>query len=102
MIYGLGPRARRVFTALRDRITRGDWAPGAKLPSHRDLAVEYGVAPLTMRQVLAQLEEVGLVSRRSGRGTFVREAGGPANLAEIGVELRPLFTMTALKAAGSA
>src|SRR5918995_898051 len=31
-----------------------------------------------------------------------REAGGPANLAEIGTELRPLFTMTALKAAGSA
>ena len=33
-----------------------------------------------------------------------REAGGPARLAEIGVELRPLFTMTQLKdaAAGSA
>jgi orotate phosphoribosyltransferase len=31
-----------------------------------------------------------------------REAGGPAKLAEIGVELRPLFTMTRLKdAAGS-
>jgi len=30
-----------------------------------------------------------------------REAGGPANLAEIGVELRPLFTMTLLKAAAS-
>jgi orotate phosphoribosyltransferase len=28
-----------------------------------------------------------------------REAGGPANLADIGVELRPLFTMTRLKAA---
>ena len=80
MIYGLGPRARRVFATLRDRIARGDWTPGAKLPSHRDLAVEFGVAPLTMRQVLAQLEEVGLVSRRTGRGTFVREAHGPAVL----------------------
>jgi orotate phosphoribosyltransferase len=29
-----------------------------------------------------------------------REAGGPAKLAEIGVELRPLFTMTELKQAG--
>ena len=29
-----------------------------------------------------------------------REAGGPARLAEIGVELRPLFTMTELKEAG--
>ena len=29
-----------------------------------------------------------------------RESGGPAGLAEIGVELHPLFTMTELKAAG--
>src|SRR5512133_563288 len=30
-----------------------------------------------------------------------REAGGPARLAEVGVELRPLFTMTQLTAAGT-
>jgi orotate phosphoribosyltransferase len=30
-----------------------------------------------------------------------REAGGPARLAEVGVELRPLFTMTRLKEAGA-
>lgn len=80
MIYQLGPRALRVYTALRNRITQGDWAPGTKLPSHRELAAEFGVAPLTMRQVLAQLEGQGLVSRRSGSGTFVREATGPAVL----------------------
>jgi DNA-binding transcriptional regulator YhcF (GntR family) len=80
VIYGLGPRARRVFTVLHDRIVRGDWAPGTRLPSHRELAVEFGVAPLTMRQVLAQLEEQGLVSRQVGRGTFVREESSPAVL----------------------
>jgi len=31
-----------------------------------------------------------------------RESGGPAALADIGVELRPLFTMTELKTAGEA
>ena len=31
-----------------------------------------------------------------------RESGGPAALADIGVELRPLFTMTELDAAGAA
>lgn len=74
MIYQLGPRARRVFNALRDRIAHGYWAPGTRLPSHRELAAEFGVAPLTMRQVLAELEGQGLVTRRSGSGTFVREA----------------------------
>jgi DNA-binding transcriptional regulator YhcF (GntR family) len=80
MIYRLGPRARRVYLALRDRIARGDWPPGTKLPAHRDLAAEFGVAPMTMRQVLGQLEEQGLVSRQPGRGTFVREATSPAIL----------------------
>jgi DNA-binding transcriptional regulator YhcF (GntR family) len=80
MIYGLGPRARRVHSVLRDRIARGDLAPGARLPSHRDLAIEFGVAPLTVRQVLSQLEAEGLVSRQVGRGTFVRLVAGSAIL----------------------
>ncbi len=73
MIYGLGPRARRVYAALHDRIVRGGLAPGTRLPSHRELATEFGVAPLTVRQVLSHLEERGLVSREVGRGTFVRQ-----------------------------
>lgn len=55
-------------------------ATGTKLPSHRDLAVELGVAPLTMRQVLSHLEDEGLVSRQVSRGTFVREASRPVVL----------------------
>jgi DNA-binding transcriptional regulator YhcF (GntR family) len=73
-IHGLGPRAHRVFAALHGRIASGEWLPGTKLPSHRELAVEFGVAPMTLRQVLGLLEEQGLVSRQVGRGTFVRQA----------------------------
>jgi len=80
MIYGLGPRARRVYSTLQQRIARGDLLPGAKLPSHRELAVEFGVAPLTIRQVLGQLEQEGRVSRQHGRGTFVREPTRPTVL----------------------
>ena len=75
-----GPRAQRVYAALRDRIARGELVAGAKLPPHIDLAAEYGVAPLTMRQVLVQLEAEGLVSREQGRGTFVRPQAPPAVL----------------------
>jgi CheY-like chemotaxis protein len=80
LIYALGPRARRVYTALRATIVSGERVPGDKLPSHLSLAVEYGVAPLTLRQVLAQLEAEGLVSREHGRGTFVRAGTAPAIL----------------------
>jgi CheY-like chemotaxis protein len=78
--YRLGPRATRVLEALRQRILRDDLPEGAKLPSHADLAAAYGVAPLTMRQVLAKLEDEGLVRREQGRGTFVRRPSMPAIL----------------------
>jgi DNA-binding transcriptional regulator YhcF (GntR family) len=66
--------------ALKRRIVRGDLVPGTRLSSHRELAVEFGVAPLTIRQVLGQLEAEGLVSREIGRGTFVRAPTRPAVL----------------------
>lgn len=72
MANRLGPRSGRVYTALRERILEGELPPGTKLPPHTELAAEFGVAPLTLRQVLASLEEEGLVSREQGRGTFVR------------------------------
>jgi CheY-like chemotaxis protein len=36
------------------------------------LAAQFGVATLTVRHVLAHLEQEGLVSREHGRGTFAR------------------------------
>ena len=79
-IYKLGPRAQRVYAALRDHILRDAPPEGSKLPSHTELAAEYGVAPLTVRQVLARLEEEGLVSREQGRGTFIRNRTRPGVL----------------------
>ena len=72
MAFGLGPRATRVYASLRRSIAGGELPPGTKLPAHTELAHQFGVAPLTMRQVLARLEARGLVSREQGRGTFVR------------------------------
>ena len=84
MIYGLGPRARRIYVLLRDRIVSGDLSPGTRLPAHLILAREFGVAPLTMRNVLAQLEEDGFVSRQPGRGTFVEIQRGPPSVLIVG------------------
>jgi CheY-like chemotaxis protein len=78
--YGLGPRARRVYAALYERIVRGEWPVGTRLPPHLDLAAELGVAPMTIRQVLGRLEDEGLVSRQLGRGTFVLAPAGRAVL----------------------
>ena len=92
MIYNLGPRAQWVYTSLRGRIMGGEFALDSKLPSHIELANEFGVAPLTLRQVLARLEEEGLVSREQGRGTFVRKQSVSAVLiVEDGPEMRMLL-----------
>ena len=80
MIYDLGPRARRVYDTLRARIVSGELPTGSQLPSYVALAGQFGVAPLTVRQVLARLEEEGLVSREQGRGTYVRAPARPAVL----------------------
>lgn len=83
MTRELGPRSRRIHETLREQITSGALPSGSRLPSHIELAASYGVAPMTVRQVLALLEDEGLVSREQGRGTFVRR---PAPRAVLIVE----------------
>lgn len=80
MIYALGPKARRVYDSILSQISSGQLSRGDKLPSHVVLSEEFGVAPLTVRQVLARLEEEGVVVREQGRGTFVRTPGRAAVL----------------------
>lgn len=74
MVRQLGPRSNRVYVTLRERISSGELQPGEKLPRYLELAAEFGVAPMTVRQVLERLEADGVLLRRPGRGTFVREA----------------------------
>jgi DNA-binding transcriptional regulator YhcF (GntR family)/CheY-like chemotaxis protein len=68
-------RAKYLLAAdqIRDRIQRGVFRPGDRLPSERDLADSFGLAHLTLRQALQHLEREGLVHRHHGKGTFVAE-----------------------------
>lgn len=45
---------------------------GTRLPSEQELAVEFGVSRMTVRQALSRLCAEGMVERIAGRGTFVR------------------------------
>jgi GntR family transcriptional regulator len=65
------PRYHRIAEALRDRIARGELPAGARLPNQRDLAREFGVTLMTLRQALELLEREKLIVRRHGLGTFV-------------------------------
>jgi DNA-binding transcriptional MocR family regulator len=61
-------------------IRSGKLLPGARLPTHRQLAATEGLALVTASRVYAELEAMGLVSGETGRGTFVRETSLPPGL----------------------
>lgn len=60
---------------LRRAILDGVYAYRERLPAERELAGQYGAARGTIRAALGQLEDLNLVSRRAGSGTFVRYRG---------------------------
>jgi DNA-binding transcriptional MocR family regulator len=76
------PRARykQVVDRLAAEIRGGQLVPGTRLPTHRQLAQDHGVALATATRIYAELEGMGLVSGETGRGTFVRETALPPGL----------------------
>ncbi|MGH8885510.1 MAG: GntR family transcriptional regulator [Egibacteraceae bacterium] len=66
------PAYRQIADELRVAIASGQLAPGAKLPSERQLGQTYAVDRGVVRRALALLQAWGLVVTQHGRGAFVR------------------------------
>ena len=66
-----------IYSQLTQRLTEaivsGIYAPGEKLPSVRELALEAGVNPYTVQRALTELEREGLVFSQRTAGRFVTE-----------------------------
>ncbi|MCZ6917808.1 MAG: PLP-dependent aminotransferase family protein [Gemmatimonadetes bacterium] len=77
-----------IYVAIADAIARevdaGILSPGAKLPTHRELAEGLEVALTTVTRGYAEAERRGLVSGEVGRGTFVRGGAGREATTERG------------------
>ena len=67
---------RRLYQQIADDIERlileGTFPPESRLPSELELALQYGVSRNVVREALKSLKELGLVSIRTGSGTYVR------------------------------
>ncbi len=86
-----GGRAGTVARRLVQAITLGLLLDGERLPAETQLASQFGVSPVTLREALAELREAGLVETRRGRrgGSFIHAPDG-AQAAQLTGQLRQL------------
>lgn len=66
------PLYDQLVDILIDKIEQ-EYQPGDLLPSERELSERYGLSRTTVRLALQELEKLGLVVRKHGRGTFVAD-----------------------------
>ncbi|MBE3638798.1 GntR family transcriptional regulator [Mangrovicoccus algicola] len=62
----------QLASVFRGRIERGDWPIGERISTVEQLSKEFGVAGMTIRQALDQIEKEGLIERFRAKGTFVK------------------------------
>jgi|GEM_PF-1010697 len=60
----------RIFRA----ILRGDYGPGDKIPTEREMERLTRTSRVTVRRAYADLERSGVMERRQGRGTYIATA----------------------------
>ena len=73
----------QIADQIRERILRGEWKAGQRIPSIRELAVELGVNPNTVTRSYQKLLERELITNQRGRGYFVGERAADRALDEM-------------------
>jgi GntR family hexuronate regulon transcriptional repressor len=82
-------RYQQIAAAIERAIADGQYQPGQRLASERDLAEEFGVSRPTVRRAVIALEMRGLLEARQGSGVFVRQASAvpPAQAAQKDLDI---------------
>lgn len=61
----------RIHDAIKEKIEANHWKIGDRLPSERDLSIQFGVSRMTLRQAIQTLADEGILERKIGSGTYV-------------------------------
>ena len=78
----------QISDQIRERILQGDWQPGERISSIRELAVELGVNPNTVTRSYQTLMDREIIINQRGRGYFVSDNASERVLDEIKVYVR--------------
>lgn len=66
-------RSEEIRRQIEAAIKNGDFAPGERLPSERELVETFGVSRVSVREAIRSLEALGFVRVYQGRGAFVTD-----------------------------
>ncbi|WP_367370838.1 GntR family transcriptional regulator [Pediococcus parvulus] len=61
----------QIHNEIKKSIEAGKWAVGDRIPAERELAEQFNVSRMTLRQAIQTLVDEGILERRVGSGTFV-------------------------------
>ena len=67
------PLYSQIIDCLKDKISEGEYLSGKRLPTEMELAREFKVSRITSKRVLDELEREGIIYRKKGTGSFLRE-----------------------------
>lgn len=80
------PMYLQIMDQVEQRVAVGDWAPGTKLPSIRELAVELNVSVITVKRAYLELERNGVIVTQHGKGSWIAEGFNRDRLQEEELE----------------
>lgn len=73
----------QISELLARQIKAGYWRKGERLPTEAELAQSLDVAVGTVRKALALLSEQGVLERKQGSGTYVKQVAGTQRIYEL-------------------
>ncbi len=71
-------RYEEIADDLRKRIEAGEFPPGSRLPSRRELTAHYDVTEPVIDRAMQILRVLGVTETLAGVGVFVRDSSGEA------------------------
>jgi len=93
------PMSSVVKDKLEQMVKDNKLSPGSKLPVETELANMLGVSRSSLREAFHILEEEGVIVRRHGIGTFIREGVCPArNPLQVNFGVSEIIESTGLRA----
>ncbi len=79
------PTYQAIQTYFLDRIVSGELPVGAKLPTEKEIARQFGTSRATVQSAMSRLVYEGRIEKRVGSGTYVADPFGSATIDVVGI-----------------